>query len=144
MERIENGEDVVGGKPQDTVCKERKAPRDAQSGAQSKDTADARAAAANSDVLFSRRFGQVEPGQEDNEGGEGEEEDHGVVGDVDDVLDLLICHPAPFGQSRLVLTRTVNHVHVSLFVFVILFLMFENMFVEISPTHFSSLQNGCN
>ena len=79
---------------------EHDAPCDAQSAAQSKDTPDACVAMVHSDVQCRRRFGQAEPGQDDNECWEGEEEDHSVVGDVDDVLDLIICHPASFGRSR--------------------------------------------
>ena len=62
LERIENGEDVVGGKPQGTMGKERNAPRDAQSAAQSKDTPDACPATALLDIHCSRCFGHAEPG----------------------------------------------------------------------------------
>lgn len=96
LERIEDGENVVRGHPQGTIGKESKTPRDAQHATQSQDGYNAFSILA---CLWTPCFGYpvaIEPVQYDDEGGESEEEDQGIVAYVDNVVDVIIQYPAPW------------------------------------------------
>lgn len=46
-----------------------------------------------------------EPGQCDDEASEGEEEDQRIVADVDDIVDVIVCYPAPWDRRTSVKER---------------------------------------
>lgn len=100
LERIEDGEDVIGRDPEDTVGEEGETPRDTQHAAQSQDDYNAFATSANLRVGSVGPLETEEPGQYDDESGEGEEEDQRVVAHVDNVVDLTVRYPAPSNTHR--------------------------------------------
>lgn len=98
LEGVEDCEYVVGGDPEGSVGCKGKTPRDTQNATQAHDGQDAFAILAH----LSIRLGSLEtkePGHDDNEGGEGEEENHQIVADVDNVKDVTVCYPAPWNRK---------------------------------------------
>lgn len=96
MERIKDSENVVGWDQERTICKKGKTPCDTQHATQSHDGPNI------SDTLCVASLGSLEikePGQYDEGGGEGEEENHCVVSNVDDVEDVTVCYPAPWNKE---------------------------------------------
>lgn len=104
LEWIEDGEKVVGGDAEDPVGEEGKSPRQAQQATQAHDRRYAFALPLDFRCTF-KSLETNEPGHDDDEGGEGEEEDQSVVADVDDVVDVEVCYPAPGDRT----TRHFNH-----------------------------------
>ena len=99
LERVKDCENVVGGDPEDAVGEEGKTPCDTQHATQSQDGHNAFAASVN---LSFARIGFLEtkePGQYDDEGSEGEEEDQRIVAYVDNVVDVTVCYPAPWNRK---------------------------------------------
>ena len=100
LERVQGRENVVGGDPEGTIGEEGKPPCDAQHAAQSQYGYNIFAISAH---LYVACFGSLEakePGQHDDEGSEGEEEDQNIVAYVDNVVDVTVCYPAPWNRKR--------------------------------------------
>lgn len=92
---VEDCENVGGYHPEGAVGEESEAPRDTQLATQ---TQNDHYFPAGSCFLLVRCFASLEtkePGQCDDDCGEGEEEDHRIVANVDDVMDVIVVNPAP-------------------------------------------------
>lgn len=99
LERIEGCENIVGRDLEGTVCKEGKSPCDTQNATQSEDGYNIFATSAGvANVVCSGSLKTKEPGQYDDEGRKSEEEDHRIVGYVDNVVDVPVCYPAPWNK----------------------------------------------
>lgn len=94
LERIEDRKNVVGGDQEDTLGEKGKTPCDTQHATQSQDGYNTFATAKLSVVCFGSPETK-EPGQYDDEGSEGEEEDQRIVAYVDNVVDFTFYYPAP-------------------------------------------------
>ena len=92
LERIEDGENVVGGDLEHTVCKEGKTPTDTQHATQSQDDPNTMAICGDLSVSLETK----KPDHHDDEGGEGEDEDQRIVAYVDDVVHVNVRYPAPW------------------------------------------------
>lgn len=100
LEGVEDCEDVVGRDPEDAVGEEGETPCDTQHAAQSQDGYNAFATSANLCIGSVAPLETEEPGQHDDEGDEGEEEDQRVVAYVDNVVDGTVCYPAPLNTHK--------------------------------------------
>lgn len=100
MERIKGRENVVGGDPEDTVGEEGKTPCDTQHAAQSQNGNDAFATSAILRIAYGGSLPTEEPGQYDDEGSEGEDEDQRIVAYVDNVVGVTVGYPAPWNRKK--------------------------------------------
>lgn len=99
LKRIEDRENVVGRDPKDTVGEEGETPREAQQATQSHDGHDAGAALVDLCGVGLNPLETVEPGQDEDEAGEGEDEDQRIVAYVDNVLRVPVRYPAPWNRN---------------------------------------------
>lgn len=97
LERIEDCENVVGGDPEDTVGEEGKTPSDTQHATESQDDYNLFAMCAR--LSGSCSLEKEEPGQYDDEGSEGEDEDQNIVAYVNNVVHQIVGYPAPLEQK---------------------------------------------
>lgn len=98
LQRVEDGENVVGRDLESTVGEEGKAPRDSQHEAQAHDAHDFPAILPRFYMSPFDIPDTTEPGHHNDEGGEGDDEDHSIVAYVDDV-DAVVCYPAPWKEK---------------------------------------------
>lgn len=99
MKRIEDCENVVGGDLEDPIGEEGKTPRDTQHATQSQDGDNTSAISVHFRSATFAPLETNEPGDYDDEGREGEEEDQRIVAHVDNVVDGVVCYPAPWNRG---------------------------------------------
>lgn len=99
LERIQSCENVVGRDPEGTIGEESKTPCDSQNATQSHYDYNIWAIFA---CFYIGSFSfpeKKEPGHYDDEGTESEDEDQSIVAYVDNVVDIVICYPAPWNRK---------------------------------------------
>lgn len=99
MKRIEDCENIVGGNPEDPIGEEGKTPCDTQHATQPHDGYYTLAISVNFCGATFVSLETNEPGQYNDEGSEGEEEDQCIVAYVDNVVDVNVCYPAPWNTT---------------------------------------------
>lgn len=99
LERIKDCENVVAWDLEDTIGEKSETPRNTQDATQAHDGHYVFAVVTNLWIGCFDFLQTKEPDEYDDEGGEGKEEDQCIVADVDNIVGVIVCYPAPWNRE---------------------------------------------